>query len=413
MNKRTFDDVTRKTLGLSAFDDALRGLTTASKIFEAERLAVQIADRSGLADLQRQLHESLKVPESLLTLAERENAWRWKLEEGVLGSARHLVGTLREISLIENTALENLKRTSATAADYLGQYQATAGGVIEQARKELEFRNYLTEDSMSRIAKEAALGLGSMASAWNDQLSQITKGLSDSYDIFHTAHHSLAAEDINRLTVGIREAQLIAFPPVAAMANQIADALRLKIPASALDATFTGELFERLRQAEAATSASEREQFLTEFLAWVWGKFQQLPVKRVVLHVLFEIVFLTINQMVSNWDADQREQHWKETLSQLEQRLEEKMAESQDKVLRKLEELQQAPATRKYHVVTEQVRLREKPSTKARKIKSLSPNQMVEQIEQQGQWLHVEFFDYVDGKLKRGWVYKRYLQLVE
>lgn len=413
MSKRAFDDVTWKTLSLSTFDDALRGLTVASKIFETERLAAQMADRSGLANLQLQLHESLKVPKSLLTLAERENAWRWKLEERVLGSARHLVDTLREISLIENTALENLKRTSATAADYLGQYQATAGGVIEQARKELEFRNHLTEDSMSRIAKEAALGLGSMAAAWNDQLSQVTKGLSDSYGIFRTAHHSLAAEDFHRLTVGIREAQLAAFPPVAAMANQIADALRLKVPASVLDATFTGELFERLQQAEAATSASGREQFLNEFLAWVLGKFQQLPVKKVVLHVLFEIVFLTVNQMVSNWDANEREQRWKEALSQLERRLEEKTAESQEKVLRKLEELRQAPAARKHYVVTERVRLREKPSTKARKIKSLSPNEMVEQIEQQGQWLHIEFFDYIDGKLKRGWVYKRHLQPVE
>lgn len=404
--------MTRKTLGLSALDDALRGLTAASNIFETQRLAAQIIEQSRLATLHHQLHESLKVPQSFLTLAEQENAWRWDLEEQVLGVARHL-DTLREISRIENTALENLKRASATAADFIGQYQAMVGGIIEQTRRELELRNHLIEDSVSRIAKEVTLGLSEMTSAWSDQLSQVTKGLADSYRIFRTVQHDLAAEEFHRLTAGIREAQLAAFPPVAAMANQIADALRLQVPASVFDATFTGELFERLQRAEATTSASEREQFLTEFLAWVWDRFQQLPLKKVVLHVLFEIVFLTVNQMVSNWDADQREQRWKEALSQLEQRLEEKTAESQDKVLRKLAELQQAPAARKHYVVTEQVHLREKPSTKARKIKRLSPNEMVEAIEQQRQWLHVEFFDYVDGKLKQGWVYKRHLHLVE
>lgn len=117
--------------------------------------------------------------------------------------------------------------------------------------------------------------------------------------------------------------------------------------------------------------------------------------------------------MVSNWDADQREQRLNESMSRVEQHLEEKISRSQEEVLRKLEELGQTSNSRRHYVVKEKVRLREKPTTQARKIKTLSPNVMVEEIERQRQWLLVEFFDYVDGKLKRGWVYKRYLQLVQ
>jgi len=197
------------------------------------------------------------------------------------------------------------------------------------------------------------------------------------------------------------------------MADQLADALRMQLPASALDATFTGELLGRLQRAEAISSEDEGEAFLNEFLAWLWEKFQQLPVKKIVLHVLFEVSSITVAQMVSNWDADQREQRLNESMSRVEQHLEEKISRSQEGVLRKLEELGQTSNSRRHCVVKEKVRLREKPTTQARKIKTLSANVMVEEIERQGQWLLVEFFDYVDGKLKRGWVYKRYLQLVQ
>lgn len=413
MRKCIFDDITRRALDFSAAEEAIRKLTAVDKMLEVERLAAKMAKQSGLSAMQRQLEESQKISHSLLSLAEQGNSLR-RVEVQALGSAaaRHL-DTLRGRTLIENTDFENLRRVAATAMDYVSQYRGTVGDVMTQTTEGLDFRNRVIEDSLSRVAQDATLILRSMTSAFNDELSQVTKGIIDNYDLLRAARHDLAAKEFHRITAGIREAQLAAFPSVVAMADHMADALRMQLPAAVSDATFAGEMFDRLQRAEAITSESEGEEFLNELLVWLWGKFQLLPPKKIVLQALFDILLVIIAQMVSNRDDDSREQRLNKTMSQIEQRVEEKMAHSQEAVLRKLEEFRQTANSRRHSVVTAKVPMRAKPTTQARKIKSLSPNMMVEELEQQGQWLHVEFFDYTDGNLKQGWVYKRHLELVE
>ena len=66
-----------------------------------------------------------------------------------------------------------------------------------------------------------------------------------------------------------------------------------------------------------------------------------------------------------------------------------------------------------YFFVNSYVNLRALPNTESSIITVLHPNQRVELIKQQDGWLYVRYFDHLDGVLRVGWVYHRYLSLVQ
>ena len=66
-----------------------------------------------------------------------------------------------------------------------------------------------------------------------------------------------------------------------------------------------------------------------------------------------------------------------------------------------------------YFFVNSSVNLRALPNTEASIITVLNPNQRVELIKQQDGWLYIRYFDHLDGVPRIGWVYHRYLSLVQ
>ncbi|MBK8903114.1 MAG: hypothetical protein IPM53_18140 [Anaerolineaceae bacterium] len=56
--------------------------------------------------------------------------------------------------------------------------------------------------------------------------------------------------------------------------------------------------------------------------------------------------------------------------------------------------------------------LRSEPSRHGSIITRIFPNQLVEQVKQEGGWVYVEYFDYIEGIPRMGWIYRRNLILL-
>lgn len=66
-----------------------------------------------------------------------------------------------------------------------------------------------------------------------------------------------------------------------------------------------------------------------------------------------------------------------------------------------------------YYVVVRFVNLRDKPTTKNSKVlEVLYPNLKVRLVERKGKWILVEYYDHVHDSYSRGWVFKKYLKIL-
>lgn len=65
-----------------------------------------------------------------------------------------------------------------------------------------------------------------------------------------------------------------------------------------------------------------------------------------------------------------------------------------------------------FYIVQLNVNFRDGPSTKHSVLDVLYPNQKVRLVERKQKWIKVEFYDHVEDVHKQGWVYKKYLRLL-
>lgn len=65
-----------------------------------------------------------------------------------------------------------------------------------------------------------------------------------------------------------------------------------------------------------------------------------------------------------------------------------------------------------FYIVQLNVNFRQGPSTKHSVLDVLYPNQKVRLVERKQKWIKVEFYDHVEDVHKQGWVYKKYLRLL-
>ena len=190
--------------------------------------------------------------------------------------------------------------------------------------------------------------------------------------------------------------------PVTAFSIQLRDILQAKTSLAVLDTTFTEEMQAWLHDGEARTSEPEREEFLAYLFGWLVEKFHQLPQGRISLDRLLAISFF----LYSMWSDVQMENRLMEKLT---------VPASEKQIIHKMEEVRPNLPYRKRYVVAvkDRLRLRSEPSLKAPVLAFLLPNTLVEEIEQHESWSLVEFTDHTDGSVKRGWVYRDYLQAIQ
>ena len=63
-----------------------------------------------------------------------------------------------------------------------------------------------------------------------------------------------------------------------------------------------------------------------------------------------------------------------------------------------------------YYVVLREVQVKANPSFKSPSVGSLFPNSRVKLISTKHKWVYVEWFDYLEGIPRYGWVSKKYLK---
>lgn len=78
-----------------------------------------------------------------------------------------------------------------------------------------------------------------------------------------------------------------------------------------------------------------------------------------------------------------------------------------------LSNLQPSRQTDIYYVITNDLNLRDKPSTKGNIIGVLRPGQVVKFIGREGRWLNVEAYDYLLAETRGGWIYGQYAKKIE
>lgn len=65
-----------------------------------------------------------------------------------------------------------------------------------------------------------------------------------------------------------------------------------------------------------------------------------------------------------------------------------------------------------FYIVKRSVNFRDGPSTKHGILDILYPNQKVKLISRKSKWIEVEYYDHIDDSYKQGWVFKKYLKLL-
>ena len=68
-----------------------------------------------------------------------------------------------------------------------------------------------------------------------------------------------------------------------------------------------------------------------------------------------------------------------------------------------------SPSEKNIYIVRTKLNVRNQPSSKSIILDCLFPNNKVEFIKVDGNWFYVQYFDFIDGLPKYGWVYSKYL----
>ncbi len=354
----------RNTQSLKNVGAELATRTTAAvAIVEATRRSIKIADP--LSGFQRQFQRTMAEP-----LRQAEQLQK-TLSVNIVASVSSLHRQHRRIVQDHFRGVELLRQSVCSNF--------------------LPFHNALTDSAAAMVR----LAEGTRRSI------EITDPLSGFQQQFQRA-----MADSLRQTEQIQKALRLSFLPVTTLSSQLHDILQAKTPLAVLDPTFAGEMQAWLHDGEATTSEPEREGILAYPWEWLVEKFQRLPQGVISLEGFINILLAITTYLHSTWSIDQMEKRLIEQLT---------VSHSEKHVLYKAKGIGPNLPYRRYYVVavTDRLRLRSEPSLEAPVLAFLLPNTLVEEIEQHESWSLVEFSDYTDGSVKKGWVYRDYLRAIQ
>ena len=267
-------------------------------------------------------------------------------------------------------------------------------------------------EGMSQILGSLENELRSGEASWATSVAEATRGLVDNYESLRNLQPDRAIDEPSSANgLAARNAESPFSPSNSLLPRcQLFDVLQMQNSLAVLDTTFVGELLSWLHDAEATRSEPEREEFLKDLFEWLAEKFQQLPQGRISLEGAIGI-FLSVSTFLYSMAWFQR------TNGKAADGFQKFMAAvSEKKIPSKIEELGPNLTYRKRYVVavTDRLRLRKDPSLEAPILAFLLPNTLVEEIDQRFEnWSLVEFFDYTEGGVKKGWTCREHLQAIQ
>lgn len=188
------------------------------------------------------------------------------------------------------------------------------------------------------------------------------------------------------------------FRPFVSIAQQAAEDLRRYVDLERFGCSFAGNLLEHLSKIEKAEGEVDFSTTLDEAVSWFTSQVDRRP-QSVSTYLGLLSIFLTIVLFLVQVVQSR----------QSEERILRRLAESEQRMLSKLQEHAPPIGEETLLVVTRRLHLRDGPSRQARSLRILQPNTAIEKKAEERDWLRVEFFDFGNGEVQVGWVYKRYV----
>jgi hypothetical protein len=194
----------------------------------------------------------------------------------------------------------------------------------------------------------------------------------------------------------------VTLPALQAISNE---ALRYFQSASAVSRfpeSFVAQVLDQLKNIQDVEEKEEVEKearIIEKLFAEQIGKLRPEFISREgMIQILLAIIFLWYQM----YQSMKMEQHIVDTIQATETR-----------ILEKIEKLKSTESKEVFYIVLHRsALLRSHPASKKPALGIIDPYRRVSLIAAKGKWLHIRYFDYIDGSPKSGWVLKKYLKRI-
>jgi len=183
--------------------------------------------------------------------------------------------------------------------------------------------------------------------------------------------------------------------------------------------SFLSNLVSQLEAIQDATEQQDTEAITThiqELWALMIVRIRLLAPNASSCEGIFNLLIAIIIFIYQTVDTAQMEKRLKEsTAAELVKVVKREVKEGNAELLKAIEALQptQAERQRTSYFIKRESALKIRPSSKAATIANMYPNQKVILVKTKGRWIYIEYFDYVEGLPKAGWVLKKYANRIE
>jgi hypothetical protein len=171
-------------------------------------------------------------------------------------------------------------------------------------------------------------------------------------------------------------------------------------------ASFAGAMLTTLSAIEEPTDEESLQRFVTgleDLLDLVISKCKELTPNSINYWAMFNFALSIFFFLYPLYVAQQSENRVMDSVNQ-----------TRIEMLEKVESLKPSDdICDVYYVVERKVKLKTQPRSKSPNIEVLSTNQRLKLLKSKGKWIYVEYFDYVEGIPKTGWLLKKYAQRLE
>ncbi len=234
------------------------------------------------------------------------------------------------------------------------------------------------------------------------------------YGSLKTSSMAEIAQNLAGQADWLRQMQFVPSPPLAAFSAGLAQAIESPTYREYFEESFAGQVFDRLNEAETASSPETKVQALHNLLLWLREQLDKLPPNRVILEKFIWLVFtfiIPVYSLVYDHQGAARDEAWQQQHS-IETRAIADECRVQFELLSEqlttqYQAIQALDVSQPEYGVTSLLHVRAEPSAKEKSLFRLTPGMTIVEIERQGNWLYVEYFNYIEWKQEQGWVYKR------
>jgi hypothetical protein len=232
---------------------------------------------------------------------------------------------------------------------------------------------------------------------WTSSIAEVAKQVGLAYDLVHRSgieELRNSAELLGNLASGS--------PVLGMLARDLVSSAYAGTLTPALVNGFGSELMSYIEGAEAADSEEAVVEFLQAFFAWILLQAQRLPGTKVSAGAIFGLLMAVLPLLDARYLDKQNDRLVQEEARKAKEEILSDMREMETRLIEKLAQME--TAGRKEYIIVQAANLRKGPGKNFESLRVLPPNLLVEEIERDGEWSHVQYFDYAEGEARDGWI---------